>query len=235
MKNIQDKHWWFVVKKNIILDIIRRYCKIDNNCKILDIGCGSGLMLDSLEKIGQVCGIDMSDEAIKFSQEISQSEIKKGSLPDQIPYEKDSFNVIVALDVIEHIDKDIESLKTIYSLLAHKGKAIITVPAYMFLWSYHDIVNEHKRRYTLSELKNKLLDAGFVINKISYFNTLLFPLVYFIRMLNNFSRKNETSDIEMPNRAVNFLLKQIFGIEKYLLKFANLPFGVSILAVIEKK
>jgi len=231
--SIQKQHWWFTTKKHIILDNIKRYIPLPTNCMILDIGCGSGLMLNSLEKLGKTTGMDMSVEAIQFSQEIFTGDVKKGHLPNQIPFPENTFDLITALDVIEHIDEDVESLKGIRSRLKATGKAIITVPAYMFLWSSFDDMNEHKRRYTLHELQEKLIQAGFKIEKISYFNTLLFPIVYIVRKFNNVLGKTGASDVDMPSKPMNATLKSIFGLEKYLLRFCRLPFGVSILAVVK--
>lgn len=231
---VQKIHWWFVTKKKIILDIIDRY-SINNRPKnILDIGCGSGLMLNSLNNLGQTFGMDMSDEAVSFSKEIFNGRVEKGSLPDHIPYEENFFDLIIALDVIEHIDRDVDSLITIRSHLILGGKAIITVPAYMFLWSAFDEMNQHKRRYSRSELLEKLKDAGFTVEKISYYNTLLFPAIFAVRMLNNILLRNGASDLDVPNRPINYLLKKIFVLEKYLLRFGDFPFGVSILAVVRK-
>lgn len=232
--DIQKKHWWFVKKKEIVLDIITTYLKKSSKTKVLDIGCGSGLMLNSLEDIGQTFGMDMSIEAINFSKEIFRGRVELGFLPNQIPYKKNYFNLITALDVVEHVDQDIDSLKAIRSHLAPDGMAVITVPAYMFLWSKFDELNEHKRRYTLTELNAKLVESGFKVEKISYFNTLLFPVVFIVRMLNNFFKRDGSSDIDMPSSVINSILMKIFGIEKYLLRFINLPFGVSILAVVRK-
>jgi len=229
---IQKKHWWFVTKKRIVLDTIKRYSNGNDNTKVLDIGCGSGLMLNALEDVGQTYGMDMSDDAINFSKEIFNGKVEKGALPDQIPYEECFFDLITALDVIEHVDRDIDSLKAMRSCLVSGGKAVITVPAYMFLWSEFDEINEHKRRYTLTELNTKLVQAGFTVEKISYYNTLLFPIVFAVRMLNNILKRDGASDVDMPSRPINFVLEKIFGIEKYLLKFVNLPFGVSVLAVV---
>ncbi len=231
---VQKKHWWFLTKKKIVLDTIDRYLTKQPDTKVLDIGCGSGLMLNALEKVGQTYGMDMSDDAINFSKEIFSGEVAKGYLPDQVPYPENYFNLITALDVIEHVDLDIDSLKAIRARLVKGGKAVITVPAYMFLWSKFDELNEHKRRYTLTELKTKLLQAGFKIEKISYYNTLLFPAVFGVRMLNNWLKRDGSSDVDLPNAPVNFVLKTIFGLEKYVLRFINLPFGVSVLAVVEK-
>lgn len=231
---IQKKHWWFVTKKDIVLDTINRHLTKNNEIKVLDIGCGSGLMLNALESVGQTFGMDMSDDAINFSKEIFGGKVEKGFLPDNIPYEENFFNLITALDVIEHIDDDLASLKAIRNHLVSDGKAVITVPAYMFLWTKFDELNEHKRRYTISELHEKLVRAGFTVEKISYFNTLLFPVVFAVRLLNNILKRDGSSDVDMPNLTLNFVLEKIFGFEKNLLRFVNLPFGVSILAVVKK-
>jgi 2-polyprenyl-3-methyl-5-hydroxy-6-metoxy-1,4-benzoquinol methylase len=231
---IQKKHWWFVTRKNIVLDTIRIFFPKNNSTKVLDIGCGSGVMLTSLQDVGQTFGMDMSDEAINFSKEIFEGRVEKGILPDQVVYEKSFFDLITALDVIEHIDRDVASLKTMHSLLVTGGKLVVTVPAYMFLWSRFDELNEHKRRYTLAELNDKLIQAGFAVEKISYYNTLLFPIILVVRILNNLLKRDGSSDTDLPIKPVNFVLQKIFGIEKYLLRVINLPFGVSIVAVAKK-
>jgi 2-polyprenyl-3-methyl-5-hydroxy-6-metoxy-1,4-benzoquinol methylase len=232
---IQQKHWWFVVKKSIILDTIARLRAPKGPVSNLDIGCGAGLMLDALAKRGATCGMDMSDEAIRFSQEIFKGTIRKGSLPDDVPYEAESFSLITALDVIEHVEEDVAALRRLKALLIRDGAAVITVPANMSLWSAHDVINEHKRRYTAKELADKLSEAGFVIERITYFNTLLFPVVYVVRKLNNLLGRDGASDVEMPGSFVNGILTGIFGLEKYLLRHLRLPFGVSILAVVRKQ
>jgi 2-polyprenyl-3-methyl-5-hydroxy-6-metoxy-1,4-benzoquinol methylase len=231
---IQRRHWWFVTRKKIVMDTIDKYLDKNDNIKVLDIGCGTGVMLNALEKVGQAYGMDMSDDAINFSKEIFKGKVEKGVLPDQVPYKESVFNLITALDVIEHVDRDVDSLKAMHSLLVPGGKAVITVPAYMFLWSSFDEINEHKRRYTRTELQTKLEQVGFTIEKISYYNTLLFPIVYIVRVLNNILKRDGVSDMDMPSQPLNFMLEKIFGIEKYLLRFLNLPFGVSVLAVVRK-
>jgi SAM-dependent methyltransferase len=231
---VQKKHWWFVAKKKIVLDLIDRHVPVKPNHKILDIGCGSGLMLNALEQIGETNGMDMSDDAISFSKEIFSGTVKKGVLPDNIPYEKEYFSLVVALDVIEHVDDDRAALSAIRSHIAPGGHAVITVPACMFLWSEHDVLNEHKRRYTLEELKTKLLDSGFTIERISYFNTFLFPLISLVRMVNNVLKRKGGSDVDLPHSAVNYIVEKIFSMEKYFLRFMNFPIGVSVLAVVRK-
>lgn len=232
---IQKKHWWFVARKNIVLDFIHRYLPATKKPKILDIGCGSGLMLNALEEIGQVSGMDMSDDAINFSKKIFSGQVEKGFLPDNLPYPINNFDLVIALDVIEHVEDDVAALMKIHTHMTVGGKAVITVPANMLLWSEHDVINEHKRRYNLKELKSKLLASGFVIEKISYYNTLLFPIVLTVRTINNVLHRKDESDMIMPNPILNSILKNIFVLEKYILRFCNLPhFGVSLIAVVRK-
>jgi SAM-dependent methyltransferase len=231
---IQKKHWWFVTKKKIILDLIAKYLPKTQSQKILDIGCGSGLMLESLKEVGQTFGMDMDDDAISFSKEIFSGPVEKGMLPNGIPYPNESFSFVVLLDVIEHVDNPVEALKAVRARLMDGGKAFISVPAFMFLWSGHDDRNNHKIRYDLPLLKAQLLEAGFTVEAISYFNTLLFPIVYIVRKLNNLLGRDGASDVEMPGAFTNYILTKIFGIERYLLNCMSLPFGVSILAVAKK-
>jgi SAM-dependent methyltransferase len=231
---VQKKHWWFVSKKKIVLDFIDRYVPMNDNHKILDIGCGSGLMLNALEQIGETYGMDMSDDAINFSKEIFSGTVKKGMLPDNIPYDEEYFSLVVALDVIEHVNDDRASLTAIRHHIAEGGQAVISVPACMFLWSEHDVLNEHKRRYTLEELKGKLIDAGFTIEKISYFNTFLFPLISLVRMINNLLKRKAASEIDLPHPVINYIVEKIFSLEKYFLRIMNFPIGVSVLAVVRK-
>lgn len=232
---VQKKHWWFVAKKKIVLDMIRRFVPDrDGGHRILDIGCGSGLMLNALEQIGETSGMDMSDEAIGFSREIFSGTVKKGFLPDNVPYGSEHFSLVTALDVIEHVQDDRAALKAIRARMVPGGQAIITVPACMFLWSEHDVLNEHQRRYTRSELREKLIEAGFIIEKISYFNTLLFPAISLVRVINNMLKRKGGSDVDLPSPSVNYILEKIFSAEEFLLRFMNFPIGVSVLAVVKK-
>lgn len=232
--DIQKKHWWFVSKQNIIIDIIKRYCHLHKEHSVLDIGCGSGLMLNALDSFATVSGMDVSDDAIQFSREIFNGPIKKGELPYDIPFKGASYDLITALDVIEHIEDDVGSLKAIRGLLKPAGVAIITVPAFMFLWSNFDERNEHKRRYSIFELREKLVKAGFSIEKISYFNTFLFPIIFLTRKIKKYTNDDGYSDINMPIFPINYALKKIFSIEKFILRRFNFQFGVSIVAVVRR-
>ena len=232
---VQKKHWWFVAKTRIVIDAISRYVRPNMTNRILDAGCGTGLMLSSLEQYGQTFGMDISPEAIAFCKTNFRGQIEKGHLPDNIPYKNLQFDLITSLDVIEHIDEDVKSLETLNSLLSPGGKLVLTVPANMNLWSYHDEINHHKRRYSLEELIQKMEQAGFKIDESTYFNTLLFPIIWMIRVKDKIFSIKRDNELEMPSPMINFFLKNIFGFEKYLIRFLGLPFGVSILVVASKK
>jgi len=233
---IEDKHWWFQGRRKIVMELIDKYYKKTPGAKVLDVGCGTGMMLKYLSKYGEVWGTDKDPKAIEYSKtKAPNTEIISGSIPEKIPEGK--FDLVTALDIVEHIERDVEALKVIFNTLKNNGVLVMTVPAYQFLWSTHDEINEHKRRYQLPELKEKLERAGFNIIKISYYNVLLFlPIAFFLLLKKLFGSKKPKSHFEkMPNYIVNWLLEKIFSSERYLLPFFNFPLGVSIIAIASKK
>jgi 2-polyprenyl-3-methyl-5-hydroxy-6-metoxy-1,4-benzoquinol methylase len=234
--DLESKHWWFVSKKKIVMSLLLKHLLKRGECNILDAGCGAGLMLNDLEKYGTTYGMDYSEEAIKFSKLNFKGDVRQGWLPDNIPYQNGKFDIIVCLDVLEHVDDDDKSVQVLYDLLNEDGILIITVPALMLLWSNWDILNQHKRRYNRKQLTLILENNGFVIKKISYYNFLLFLPILLIRLINGIlNRDNKHSDTEMPGEILNFILKNIFSFERILLKIMNLPIGVSLIAIVQKK
>ncbi|MBI4744683.1 MAG: class I SAM-dependent methyltransferase [Actinobacteria bacterium] len=233
---LEEKHWWFVVRREIILDFIKKIINKKNKkeVRILDIGCGTGLMLEFLEKFGRITGLDNSAEAVEYSNKRGGNKvIVKGDISEWDS--KDKFDLILALDVIEHIDDDEKALKKIYGLMEEDGIFLCTVPAFSFLWSGHDEVNHHKRRYARRELYQKLLSVGFKVEKISYFNTFLFPPVLAVRLIKRLRKSVESeSDMKMPLLTINKVLLYIFSLERFFLSRLNFPFGVSILAIAKK-
>jgi len=234
MFKIEETHWWFVARREIVLDQLDQF--LSNKGKILDIGCGTGVLIGFLEKFGEVYGLDSSPFAIEYCQQRGKGVIRKGALPEDIPFDAESFDLITALDVIEHIGDDVAALKVMHKHLRKGGIFICTVPAFSFLWSGHDEVHHHCRRYNRQELKEKLVAAGFGINKISYYNTLLFPLIALIRFIRKFTPAAEhKSDAKMPSRIANAFLRKLFASEKYMLRYLNLPYGISLLVIAVKK
>jgi len=233
---LEDKHWWFTARREIILDLVKRFKPAGSALKILDIGCGTGAVLQKLKEYGDVSGVDFSSEAVSYAIQKVGGNIVRGSLPTDIPFAPASFDLITLLDVLEHIDDDAGSIVTVNKILKDNGILIMTVPAFQFLWSGHDDINHHKRRYTKSEIHNLLVKHGFKILKISYFNTFLFPAILTVRLLGKvFKMNNQKSDLKMPGKIPNAILKRIFSAEQLWLSRMRFPVGVSILAVAKKE
>lgn len=234
---IEDKHWWFQARKDIVMELIKKYYKPGANPRVLDIGCGTGMMLKYLSKYGKTWGIDKDLKAIEYAQKKApKAKIILGSLPEKLP--KGKFDLVTLLDVIEHVDKDQEALWTIANILKPQGVLVITVPAYHFLWTGHDDINLHKRRYAIGELKTKINNAGFKIRKISYYNNFLFLPIATAKLIKRFLKPNKSTShfsANVPPYFFNQSLKIIFSFEKYFLPYLNFPFGISLIVVASKK
>jgi len=225
---LENRHWWFRARQKIILALIDKFFLSCKGLKILDAGCGTGEFIPLLEKHGQVYGIDNSQEAIKICKNRG-FQAKRGSLLS-VPFSDGFFDLTLALDVIEHIDNDLIALRELKRVTKPDGLILITVPAYQFLWSAHDLAHHHKRRYSSKILKNKLKEAGFEILKLSYFNTILSPIIISLRLIKKLIHSKKP-DIGTVNPLLNYLLKLLFYIEAPIIKYFNLPFGISLVAV----
>lgn len=230
---IEADNWWFAARREIVLDqLLRRYGKTRSDLKILDAGCGTGLMLEYLKRFGSVEGLESSDDAVRYCRERygDAVAVKMGSIAEDPLFAKESFDVVTLLDVLEHIEDDVSALANINELLVCGGILICTVPAFPFLWGGHDVLNRHKRRYRLRELEKKLAAAGLEVETISYYNTFLFPFVALKRLLTPRSARMEPkSDFESYPHWLNRLLKGVFASEKYFLRCLRFPFGVSLI------
>jgi ubiquinone/menaquinone biosynthesis C-methylase UbiE len=239
----EETNWWFVGTRNIIFAQIQKIFGDKDNLKILDIGCGTGIVMKKLEKYGEVYGMDISEEAIKFCNKRGIKNISKSSAL-KIPYKNDYFDLITILDVLEHVDEDQKTLEEINRVLKREGICILTVPAFSFIWSEHDIALHHKRRYNLKFLSLNIKKAGMKLEKASYYNFFLSPLIMMFRIMKNFLKNlfhknyNEASaktDLFRVNSFTNMFLKTILNIEASFLKKVWFPFGISILAIIKKQ
>jgi SAM-dependent methyltransferase len=236
---IERDHWWFVARRAIIGATLRRFIPENRRRTILDVGCGTGGMLEFLSEYGEtVVGLDMSPEAIAYCKERklpANVSTHLGSLPNDMPPGTDRWDVVTAFDVIEHLDDDQKTLNDVYAALIPGGTFVATVPALQYLWGPHDDLNYHKRRYDAALLRDRLRAAGFVIEKLSYFNTILFPAVATVRVGRNLLSKGKKqepkSDFSMPSPPVNRLLTGLFSIESGLVASGTLPIGVSLIAV----
>lgn len=214
-------HWWFESRKEIIKNFLKK--KLKKKIKILDFGCGVGINIDMLKLFGVVTAFDKNRLAIK--QVKNKTRVKILHRFNQLK----KYDLVVALDVIEHIDNDKIIIKKLANKINKNGNILITVPAYNTLFTSKDISLHHKRRYNKQTLL-KLLNKEFKMEKCTYYNfflsPLIIPMLIFFKIFNiNFIDKAEKKN----NPIVNFLLKTIFSFEKYLINFINFPFGISIL------
>ncbi len=228
---IEDTHWWFVARREILSSVLRSL-DLPHDPRLLDVGSGTGGNLPMLSEYGRLLAIERDRSARRVASERGVCEVLPGSLPGQVPCDSESFDVITVLDVIEHIEDDGTALEDIRRLLAPGGRLLITVPAFPFLWSHHDEVNHHFRRYTRTQLCDVLRSAGFEVVRVSYFNTWLFPLVVVIRLLGRLNpRPVPGGDFRLPPRLINRALRAVFSSESNVVARRSLPFGVSIFAV----
>ena len=225
----EKRHWWFAARREIIFSLIYNL-KNKKNFSILDFGAGSGTNIEILTKLGKVDVFEKNKKMKNFLK-LKYKNRKNIKILNKI---KKKYDLILAADVVEHIKNDKQLIKNFHNFSKKGGYALITVPAFNFLFSNKDVALKHFRRYRKNQLK-ELLEKQFEIKKISYFNFFLFiPISISILFLKikktKFIKFAETTPINF----VNFLLKNIFLLEKYFLKFINFPFGISIVALIKK-
>jgi 2-polyprenyl-3-methyl-5-hydroxy-6-metoxy-1,4-benzoquinol methylase len=230
---VETEHWWWTARKKIIFDIIRQRLGNSHVERAIDVGCGTGAFLSDLSKTYETYGTDTSELAIEFCRKRGIANVFCCTL-ENFPRQELRFDLITLLDVIEHIEDDIAALRQCHHLMNPGAHILVTVPAYQFLWSHHDDVNHHKRRYTKSRLRMALKTSGFSIELLSYYNTLLFPSALVERLASKAMVKNTDSALDVPSPIVNSCLQSIFSLERFLLRKITLPFGLSVIALARK-
>lgn len=236
----EHKHWWFKARRDIIISLLKKQLNFSsqNNPKILDIGCGTGLILEQLEALTPKAeGLDMSEEAITYAKKIGiHSPIHRLSFPEDAERINERYDAVLMLDVIEHIKDDAAALRGVYDLLKPGGVAILAVPAHPWLWSEYDEYCHHERRYTRRSFIDLIATSQFKIQRLSYYNFWLFFPIAVFRFLKKFvpSKTKRSSDVFLPSNFINALLYRIFSSEHQLLTKTDLPIGVSMLTILKK-
>lgn len=240
MYRLEESNWWYAGRRDIVLKIADQIKNsgylAEKPMRILDAGCGTGLNLKYLQSRGDSVGLDISEDALGFSRARGVRSLICASA-DKLPLMNKSFDLVLALDVIEHIEDDNSVIREFNRVLSPGGWLIITVPAFMSLWSEHDVAVHHKRRYALHELINILKSGGFRIEWASYWNFFLFMPVYGMRLLKRNSRskpKKQTDLIELPC-LINRILLGLLKIENCIIRKVGFPIGVSIICVCKKE
>jgi len=230
---LEDTYWWFVARNRIVIELTNKYTTLAPDDYVLDFGCGTGGFASLLAKNYNVICIDSSEIAIEYCKKRGLNLAYQTTIEEFNP-EDIKIKAIFALDVIEHIDDDIGTLARLHQVLEPKGYLIVTVPAYKWLWSNHDILHMHKRRYTKKQLKAIISQTGFEIKYISYFNFFLFLPAILKRIFFKEKSIENTQPVDPVPESLNKIFTQIFLFEKNILKFMKFPFGLSIVAIAKK-
>lgn len=247
----EDKHWWFASRTRAILAYLDRYVGPGRGLRVLDVGCGAANMAHHLRHYGDVTGVDNNPRPLKVAQE--RGMVVRQGTADDLPFEAETFDLIALLDTVEHVPAEGKVFDECHRVLRAPdpasgqlgGRLLVTVPAFMFLWSHNDVINMHQRRYTVAELKAKLAQHGFKVLRISYNNFFIFPLAAALILLRRNHAEPELAsphfdedayqvEMEPASPLVNRLLTFVGKVETALLRRISLPFGSSIIAIAEK-
>ncbi|MDQ2877656.1 MAG: class I SAM-dependent methyltransferase [Pseudomonadota bacterium] len=223
-------HWWYRARRDILADYLTREGQLPPDAGILEIGCGTGHNLPMLARFGQVEAIEIDPAARAIASERLGRPVGAAPLPLLPDVPRGAYDLIAVLDVVEHIADDVGALKAMGDCLTPDGKILITVPAHQWLWSAHDVVNHHYRRYSKKTLAAALAKAGLTHNGLSYFNSLLFPLAAAARIVGRMTGKDDSDD-SPPPPLLNAAFEAIFRMERHLVGRVPLSPGVSIVTL----
>lgn len=236
MDEVEGSHWWFVGRRAILESFLQKI--VENlkpktqNLRILDVGCGTGANIEMLSQYGEAEGVDVSDDALEFCRR-KGLKVQKG-LAETLPYADESFELTTALDVIEHLDNDVAGLKEMYRVTKRGGYSLIFVPAFMWLWGVQDDISNHRIRYTKSQIVDRIMRAGYEIERATYANFTFFAPILGGRTIMKLTGVKPASENNINVSALNGIFGKLFSAERFLLSKANFPFGVSIVVVAKK-
>ena len=235
MFRVEQSHWWYTGRRKILTRFIEDICRrvTDRRPRILDVGCGTGANLLMLSQFGDAEGVDLSEDALAFCRERGLEKVKLGAA-EKLPYDDDTFDLVTALDVVEHLDDDLAGLREMQRVLRPGGRVLLFVPTFMFLWGLQDDVSNHRRRYRLPELRRVLEQAGFEIERTTYANITFFLPILLARKLMRVTGIKAESENNINVSALNGVLGSLLGAESVVLRFMDIPFGVSGLCVARK-
>jgi SAM-dependent methyltransferase len=229
MAGFEEWYWWHRGRRTIVRRILKRHAP--PRARILDVGCGTGATTASLADFGSVCGVDMGPAALRHAH-MRGLAVARGSA-ERLPVRAGVLDVVVALDVIEHLDDDRLALREMLRVLKPGGVLLATVPAYAFLWSSHDEALGHRRRYLRPELRRRVADAGFEIALCSYIMGSILPVAIVMRLAERLLRRRGPARSGYPAlpRPLNDALAHVVGLGGHVAPFVSLPFGLSIMVV----
>ncbi|MDX6728163.1 MAG: hypothetical protein QOK49_2968 [Baekduia sp.] len=223
-----EHHWWYRGRRRVLRAVLDGL-PLTDGARILDAGCGSGRTLDELADYGRVCGIDLSEES--FAATAARGHEVVLAPVEELPFLAETFDLITCLDVLEHTADDLRSLRELRRVLRPGGALVLTVPAYPRLWSVHDEVNLHYRRYTRRSLRAAATRSGWAVQASTHFNSVLVPVAAAVRILHR--RTHGGSELSLTPRALDATLELPLRAEAFAVRRGlRLPVGLSLLAVL---
>ncbi|MCA1615503.1 MAG: class I SAM-dependent methyltransferase [Acidobacteria bacterium] len=235
MREVEDSHWWFAGRRLILESFVGRIVSESGlppgaRARILDVGCGTGANLEMLARFGDAEGVDISEDALRFCRARGLTRVRAGAA-ESLPYADAQFDLVTALDVVEHLDDDRAGLREMRRVLRPSGRALLFVPAFMWLWGVQDDVSNHRRRYTVPGLRAAVEGAGLSVERATYANVTFFAPILAGRALMRATGVRPASENNVNVPALNGLFGRLFGAERHWLGRFNLPFGVSAVCV----
>jgi len=231
--SVEREHFWFVARNEMIRSMVGRFMLRPQKKTFLDVGCGTGIVLTVLERMGCiVTGLDVNHRALLYAKKLTKSTLVRSSIFQYHP--GITYDAVGAFDVMEHIGNDTGFLTHCSRLLQPGGHIFLTVPAEKYLWSHVDVVSGHQRRYTVAELRSKLLHAGFRIEFVGYWNSILLPVYMGWRLLGGTKRTDVIQRyLKKPHPVFNATFLTILRFEQTI-GVGTLPFGATLVAVGKK-
>ena len=230
MAELDDRHWWYRGRREVLAALIRRIVRPPQDAEILEIGCGTGHNFPMLGAFGHVDALELDDQMRAYAERRLGRNVMSAPLPELAGVPDRGYDLIGAFDVIEHIDDDRPAIAAIAIKLKPGGKFVMTVPAHQWMWSTHDVVNHHKRRYSKRSLRDLIEGSPLRLEALGYFNSLLFPAAVAERVASKARGKDEAS-LSLPPAPLNAVLERTFAAERHLIGRVPLPPGLSLYAV----
>ena len=230
MAELDQRHWWYRARREVIAALIRRVAPPPPGGRILEVGCGTGHNLAMLGEFGKVDALELDEEARTLAEQRLGRAVHNAPLPELSGIDDAAYDLIGAFDVIEHIDDDSAALRSIAGKLKPGGKLVMTVPAHQWMWSAHDVVNHHQRRYSKSSLKKLIKGSPLKLESIGYLNSLLFPVAVAQRLASKIAGKDD-ANLAPPAEPINQALERVFAAERRVIGRVPLPPGLSLFAV----